>query len=83
MLEAPEQASDIIDLLESDTRIIVPLANGEPTAVLDAIEDAVEADMTSGSDRFMALRVHQMHAIHDRRYLHATSTDTCTTSRAS
>ena len=47
--------------------MIVPLANGEPTAVLDAIEDAV-ADDPNG-DRFRALRVHQMHAIHDRRYL--------------
>ncbi|MDG1265879.1 MAG: acetyl-CoA hydrolase/transferase C-terminal domain-containing protein [Ilumatobacter sp.] len=70
MPEAPNQASDIVGLLKSDTRIIVPLANGEPTAVLDAIEDAVEADMVSDSNRFMALRVHQMHAIHDRRYLH-------------
>ncbi len=70
MPEAPNQASDIVGLLKSDTHIIVPLANGEPTAVLDAIENAVEADMVSDSDRFMAQRVHQMHAIHDRRYLH-------------
>ncbi len=69
MIEAPNEAGDIVDLLESDTRIIVPLANGEPTAVLDAIEDAVAADIASGGERFMALRVHQMHAIHDRRYL--------------
>ena len=70
MIEAPNRPEDIIDLLESDTRIIVPLANGEPTAVLDAIEDAVADDIATGGERFMALRVHQMHAIHDRRYLH-------------
>ena len=70
MNEAPNRPEDIVDLLESDTRIIVPLANGEPTAVLDAIEDAVADDIASGGERFMALRVHQMHAIHDRRYLH-------------
>ncbi len=39
------------------------------TAVLDAIEDAVEADIESETNRLEALRVHQMHALHDRRYL--------------
>ena len=61
---APEA---VVSHLARDTRLIVPLANGEPTAVLDAIEDAV-ADDPNG-DRFDGLRVHQMHAIHDRRYL--------------
>ena len=42
--------------------LIVPLANGEPTALLDAIE--AEADQLSG------VHVHQMHALHDRPYLH-------------
>ena len=67
--DAPNQPSDVVDLLEPDTRIIVPLANGEPTAVLDAIEEAVATDIATGTDRFTALRVHQMHALHDRRYL--------------
>ncbi|MEP1124181.1 MAG: acetyl-CoA hydrolase/transferase C-terminal domain-containing protein [Ilumatobacter sp.] len=71
MIDAPNQPSDVVDLLDADTRIIVPLANGEPTAVLDAIEDAVAADIAAGTDRFTALRVHQMHALHDRRYLRA------------
>ena len=34
----------VVEHLDADTEIIVPLANGEPTAVMDAIEDAVEAD---------------------------------------
>jgi len=61
--------ADVVDLLGSDTRLIVPLANGEPTAVLDAIEEAVAADIAAGTNRFTGLRAHQMHALHDRRYL--------------
>jgi len=57
--------SAIVDHLGHSADLIVPLANGEPTAVLDAIEDAVAAT----PDRFEQVRVHQMHAIHDRRYL--------------
>ena len=71
MLSAPNQAADVIGFLEPDTRLIVPLANGEPTALLDAVEDAVEADIADGTDRFHHLRVHQMHVLHDRRYLRA------------
>ncbi|MCU1377051.1 MAG: propionyl-CoA--succinate CoA transferase [Acidimicrobiales bacterium] len=40
----------------------MPLANGEPVALLDAIEAA--------ASRLQGVRVHQMHALHDRRYLH-------------
>jgi len=69
MIEAPDQAADVVDHLAADTRIIVPLANGEPTAVLDAVEDAVADDIASNGNRFTGLRVHQMHALHDRRYL--------------
>lgn len=42
--------------------LIVPLANGEPVALLDAIE--------AGAERFQGIRVHQMHALHERPYLH-------------
>lgn len=42
--------------------LIVPLANGEPVSVLDAIE-AHATELTG-------VRVHQMHALHDRPYLH-------------
>ena len=42
--------------------LIVPLANGEPVALLDAIE--------AHGDELEGVRVHQMHALHDRRYLH-------------
>jgi acyl-CoA hydrolase len=47
--------------------VIVPLANGEPTAVLDAIE--------AGAGSLDGVRVHQMHALHDRPYLHGAHGD--------
>lgn len=55
-------ASDVLAHIGRDTDIIVPLANGEPVTVLDAIEQA--ADTLNG------VRVHQMHVSHDRPYLH-------------
>jgi acyl-CoA hydrolase len=42
--------------------IVVPLANGEPVDVLDAIE--------AGAGALEGVTVHQMHALHDRPYLH-------------
>jgi acyl-CoA hydrolase len=62
---APNQPADVVDHVTPGTQIIVPLANGEPTAVLDALEAAAAA----GDPRIDEVRVHQMHAIHDRPYL--------------
>jgi acyl-CoA hydrolase len=42
----------------------VPLANGEPSMLLDAIEAAAARDELEG------VTVHQMHTLHDRPYLH-------------
>ena len=53
---------DVLDLIEDGADLIVPLANGEPVSVLDAIE--------ANATRFRNVRVHQMHALHDRPYLH-------------
>ena len=44
--------------------LIVPLANGEPTSLLDAIEAAAARGEIEG------VTVHQMHALRDRPYLH-------------
>ena len=44
--------------------VIVPLANGEPVALLDAIEAAAAAEQLEN------VSVLQMHALHDRPYLH-------------
>ena len=52
----------VLDLLDRRGDVIVPLANGEPVSVLDAIE--------ARPDRFDALRIHQMHAVHDRPSMH-------------
>ncbi|MDQ3106397.1 MAG: propionyl-CoA--succinate CoA transferase [Actinomycetota bacterium] len=59
---AAGEAEDVVTLLHDGADLIVPLANGEPVAVLDAVEAA--------APRFTGMRVHQMHALHDRRYLH-------------
>ncbi len=61
----PNAVDDIVGLLSPGTHLIVPLANGEPTAMLDAIEAAV----ADHPERFDGIRVHQMHALHDRPYL--------------
>jgi acyl-CoA hydrolase len=63
----PVQPSAVLDLLEAHCDVVVPVANGEPTAVLDAIE--------AGVDRLHDVRVHQMHVLHNRPYLHAAPGD--------
>ena len=52
----------VLDHIPPGTNIIIPLANGEPISVLDAIE--------ANADRLEGVRVHQMHALTDRPYLH-------------
>lgn len=59
---APGPPDAVLDLLGPTGDVIVPLGNGEPVAVLDAIE--------AHAERFDALRIHQMHALHDRPSLH-------------
>lgn len=54
----------VLDLLGEHTDIVIPLANGEPVGLLDVIEAAV------ASGRPGTIDVHQMHALHDRPYLH-------------
>jgi acyl-CoA hydrolase len=60
-VEAPNTPDDVLAHIAAGTELIVPLANGEPTAVLDAIE--------AHAEHLEHVRVHQMHALHDRRYL--------------
>jgi acyl-CoA hydrolase len=52
----------VLEHLTPGADVIVPLANGEPVSLLDAIE--------AHADRLDGVRVHQMHAVHDRPYLH-------------
>ena len=58
----PSPAEAVLDHLGPGSDIIIPLANGEPVMLLDAIER--EAEHLSG------VRVHQMHVLRDRPYLH-------------
>ncbi len=58
----PVPASAILDHVRSHTDVIVSLAAGEPKTVVDALCD--------GGDAFEDVQIHQMHAIHDRPYLH-------------
>lgn len=58
---------DVLSHIHDDADLIVPLANGEPVSVLDAIE--------ANAERVQGVRVHQMHALHDRPYLHGTVRD--------
>lgn len=52
----------VLNLIVAGTAIVVPLANGEPVSVLDALE--------TNAERLDGVEIHQMHALHDRRYLH-------------
>jgi acyl-CoA hydrolase len=54
--------SAVLEHIGPGADVIVPLANGEPVLVLDAIEAAAA--------QLDGVTVHQMHAIHDRPYLH-------------
>jgi acyl-CoA hydrolase len=65
----PSPAGAVLDHVADGDDVIVPLANGEPVTVLDAIEAGAEAG------RFRGVRVHQMHALHDRPYLHGALRD--------
>ncbi|HEX6567687.1 MAG TPA: acetyl-CoA hydrolase/transferase C-terminal domain-containing protein [Acidimicrobiales bacterium] len=60
-------ADAVLDHVRDGADVIVPLANGEPVSVLDAIE--------AGAERFRGVRVHQMHVLHDRAYLHGDRRD--------
>ena len=58
----PTSPAAVLEHLRPGTDLILPLANGEPVVLLDAIE-AHAGDLDGVS-------VHQMHALHDRPYLH-------------
>jgi acyl-CoA hydrolase len=52
----------VLEHIRPGADLILPLANGEPVALMDTIEQH------AGS--LHDVRVHQMHALHDRPYLH-------------
>lgn len=60
----PVAPDDVITHVRTNGHVVVPLGNGEPVALLDALERA------AAEERIEGVSVHQMHALHDRRYLH-------------
>lgn len=52
----------VLEHLVAHRDVIVPLANGEPPGVMTAVDTA--------GPTLQGVRVHQMHALHDRPYLH-------------
>lgn len=65
----PVPPEAVLDHVADGDDIIVPLANGEPVSVVDALEAG------AAEGRFRGVRIHQMHALHDRPYLHGTMRD--------
>lgn len=59
---APVAPAAVLAHIRDGDDLIVPLANGEPVSVLDAIE--------AGAPALEGVRIHQMHPVHDRPYLH-------------
>ena len=57
----PSPPEAVLDHISPGAQLIVPLANGEPVRLLDAIE--------ANADTLEGVRVHQMHALHPRRYI--------------
>src|SRR5829696_2921202 len=53
---------DVLAHVGPNADVILPLANGEPVGVLDVLERE--------NERLSGVRVHQMHALHERPYIH-------------
>jgi len=51
----------VLDFIKEGDDLILPLANGEPVALLDALEQNAE--------RLQGVRIHQMHAMKERPYI--------------
>lgn len=58
----PSSPQSVLDLIRPGTHVVVPLANGEPVSVLDALDQA--------RHDLQGVVVHQMHALHDHAYMH-------------
>ncbi len=58
---APTAPETVLEHVAAGADLIVPLANGEPAALLDALE--------AGADTLDGVRVHQMHPLRTRRYM--------------
>ncbi len=57
-----ELVEALVDQLPAGADIVLPISNGEPVAIMDELERR--------AGRLDGVRVHQMHALRDRPYLH-------------
>jgi len=63
MTNGPAASPDaVLEHIRPGTNVIVPLANGEPVTLLDALQ--------AHADQLERVTVHQMHGLHDRPFLH-------------
>jgi acyl-CoA hydrolase len=62
LLPRPQPPDAVIDHIGPGADVILPLANGEPVGLVDVLEREHE--------RLDGVRVHQMHALHERPYIH-------------
>jgi acyl-CoA hydrolase len=58
----PSSHDAVLEHIPKGADVIIPIANGEPIGLMDALEEH--------NERLERVRVHQMHALHERPYLH-------------
>jgi acyl-CoA hydrolase len=63
VLPTAGRPEDVLAHVGPGADVILPLANGEPVGLLDVLERE--------NERLARVRVHQMHALHERPYIHA------------
>jgi acyl-CoA hydrolase len=61
-LPRPEPPEAVLEHVGPGADVILPLANGEPVGLMDVLERE--------NERLDGVRVHQMHALHERPYIH-------------
>jgi acyl-CoA hydrolase len=61
MKEASAPPERVLDHIPPGADVILPMANGEPVGLVDMLE--------ANADRLSGVRVHQMHALHERPYI--------------
>lgn len=57
-----ELVEALVDQMPANANIVVPISNGEPVSIIDELE--------ARADRLEGVRIHQMHTLRDRPYLH-------------
>ncbi len=60
--EKQRQAEDVLAYVPPGADVIMPLSNGEPKSIIDALD--ANANLLDG------VRIHQMHSLYDHPYMH-------------